>query len=78
LSRRWAVACRGKRRYNSERKAREAARGSQIVYGVPMNEYECEFCKGWHVGNTFAANGKEARREQAVLADLLRGWRGGE
>ena len=64
MSEKWASACRGKRHYNSPRKAADAAKASQIVYQVPMNAYFCEFCKRWHVGNTFADNGKEARRER--------------
>jgi hypothetical protein len=65
MSERWATACRGKRRYNSMRKAEAAAKSSQIVYGVPMNAYgPCEFCHKWHVGNTFADNGKRARMER--------------
>jgi hypothetical protein len=66
MSEQWATACRGKRHYNSERKAVAAAKSSQIVYGVPMNAYPCPFCKGkWVVGNTFADNGKRARMERA-------------
>ena len=65
MSDRWASACRGKRHYNSPRKAADAAKASQIVYQVPMNSYECPFCPGrFVVGNTFAANGKEARRKR--------------
>ena len=29
-----------------------------------MNSYPCDYCKKWHVGNTFARNGKKARMEQ--------------
>jgi len=65
VSDKWVASCTGKKRYNSERKAEAAARASQVCYGVPMNAYgPCEFCRKWHVGNTFAANGKKARREQ--------------
>ena len=65
MSDKWASSCRGKRRYNTEKKANAAAKASQIAYGVPMNAYECGFCKKWHVGNTYVANGKAARREWA-------------
>ena len=65
MSDRWASSCVGKRHYNSERRADEAAKASQIVYGVPMRSYPCEFCKGkFVVGNTFATNGKKARMER--------------
>ena len=65
MSERWARSCRGKRHYLSFRRASEAAKESQQVYGVPMNAYPCDFCKGeWVVGNTNAANGKEARRNR--------------
>jgi len=64
MSNRWASSCRGKQRHNSERKADVAAKASQIVYGVEMNSYLCGFCHKWHVGNTFARNGKAARRER--------------
>ena len=65
MSDKWASACRGKRRYNSERRAKEAAKTSQMLYGVPINAYgPCEFCSKWHVGNSFAANGRKARNER--------------
>ena len=64
MSNYWASSCRGKQRYNSERKADVAAKDSQIVYGVEMNSYLCGFCHKWHVGNTYARNGKAARRER--------------
>ena len=70
MSDRWASACRGKRRYNSERKAETAAKTSQIVYGVPMNAYLCDYCKKWHVGNTLARNGKRARNERVGDGDM--------
>jgi len=64
MSNRWASSCRGKQRHNSERKADAAAKASQIIYGVEMNSYLCGFCHKWHVGNTYARNGKAARRER--------------
>jgi hypothetical protein len=65
MSDRWASSCRGKRHYNSERRADQAAKASQIAYGVKLNSYPCPFCPGkFCVGNTFAANGKAARREK--------------
>jgi hypothetical protein len=71
MSEKWASSCRGKRHYNSERRADEAARASQVVYGVKMNSYPCEFHPGkWVVGNTYACNGKRARME-AVLTEQV-------
>jgi len=64
VSDKWASSCRGKRRYKSERRADAAAKKSQEAYGVPMNSYLCGFCHQFHVGNTYAANGKASRREQ--------------
>ena len=65
MSDKWASACRGKRHYNSEHRADEAAKASQIVYGVAMNSYPCPFHPGkWVVGSTFARNGKRARMER--------------
>ena len=67
MSDKWASACRGKRHYNSERRADAAAKASQVVYGVEMNSYPCPFCPGkWVVGNTFARNGKKARMESEI------------
>jgi hypothetical protein len=69
MSGKWVASCTGKKRYNSERKAEAAARASQVCYGVPMNAYgPCEFCKRYHVGNTYASNGSRARqaREETV------------
>ena len=70
MSDKWASACRGKRHYNSERRADEAAKGSQEVFGVPMNSYPCPFHPGkWVVGNTFARNGKKARIQESSEHD---------
>jgi hypothetical protein len=71
LSEKWASACRGKRHYNSPRKAADAAKASQIVYQVPMNSYECPYHPGkFVVGNTLARNGKRARNERDEESDL--------
>ena len=72
MSDRWASACRGKRHYNSERRADEAAKASQVVYGVPINSYPCPYHPGkWVVGNTFARNGKHARMERENATNLF-------
>lgn len=62
MSDRCASSCRGKIRYTSQRRAAAAAKESQIKFGVPMNEYECGFCKNWHVGNTLHGNAKRYRQ----------------
>lgn len=61
MSERFARSCAGKRAYNSERRAREAAKGSQVVYGQKMNAYLCEFCERWHVGSTYPQQARAAR-----------------
>ena len=65
MSERYSRSCAGKRAYNSERRAAEAAKGSQILYGQPMNAYKCEFCNRWHVGSTLPWNSSTARRERS-------------
>ena len=69
MSERYASSCAHKIHYNSERRADEAAKASQIVYQVPMNAYKCDYCGRWHVGNTFARNGKRARMQQENESD---------
>lgn len=59
-----ARSCNGKIRYNSQRRAADAAKASQIIYGIPMNEYLCDICKRWHVGSTRVYDAKTARRER--------------
>ena len=62
MSERYARSCAGKKHYRSERRADEAAKRSKIKFGVPMNSYPCDFCKGmWVVGNTYPWNAKNAR-----------------
>ncbi len=46
-----ARKCGGKKRYKSERRAEAAAQRTQHFSSVPMTYYECEYCKGWHVGS---------------------------
>lgn len=65
MSERYARACAHKRRYNSQRRAADAAKASQIVFGQPMNEYLCEICKRWHVGSTFMRDGRLQREATA-------------
>jgi len=58
----YSKKCAGKLRYSSERKASEAARSSQRAFGTPMTSYECDFCKGFHVGNVFSRYSSTGRR----------------
>lgn len=73
MSERFARSCAGKKHYRSERKAEVAAKRSQRTYGVPLNAYPCDFCKGlWVVGNTYpwnAKNAREAREENDDRSD---------
>ena len=64
MSERAARSCNGKIRYNSQRRAAAAAKASQIVYGIPINEYLCNICKQWHCGSTYPQNAKAARMKR--------------
>jgi hypothetical protein len=65
MSERTSRACSGKKHYNSERRARDAAKESQIKFGIPMNEYPCPVCKGkWVVGSTYPWDAKTERRKR--------------
>ena len=62
MSERFARACAKKRHYRSERRAQDAAKESQRVYGIPLNPYLCPFCKGkWVVGATYPQHAKAER-----------------
>jgi hypothetical protein len=68
MSERFARACAKKRHYNSERRANEVAKASQIIYGVPMNAYPCPFCKGkFCVGSTYPQYAKAERMKEESL-----------
>lgn len=69
MSDRYAVSCANKRHHNSERRARDAAKASQIAYGIPMNAYPCEHCKKWHVGSTYPQYSRTEREKQSVVSD---------
>lgn len=74
MSERFARSCANKRHYNSERRAADAAKASQIVYCVPMNAYPCEFHPGkFVIGSTYPQNAKAERmkREESGEANLL-------
>lgn len=69
MSERFARSCANKRHYNSERRANDAAKASQIVYGVPMNAYACEFHPGkFVVGSTYPqyAKAERMKRDEAT------------
>ena len=54
MSERYAKACAGKHHYRSERRAREAAKDSQRIYGVKQNAYPCPFHpRMWVTGSTY-------------------------
>ncbi len=41
-----------KTRYRSEADANRAAFTYRLDHGVDLVAYRCEFCGGWHLGNT--------------------------
>ena len=65
MSSRYAAACAGKHHYKSQRRADDAAKESQIKFGIPLNSYECPFHpKMFVVGSTYPQYAKAARRER--------------
>jgi hypothetical protein len=69
MSDRYAKACAQKRHYRSERRAADAAKDSQIIFGQPMKAYPCPIHKGqWCVGSTYASMGRTARLERENAA----------
>ena len=62
----FARACSTKKRFPSERRAKEAAKLSQIKFGNPMEAYSCRFCKQWHIGASSPEFGSTARRMREV------------
>lgn len=73
MSERAASKCGGKKRHSSERRARDAAKASGRKFGIRMNEYSCEFCKGWHVGSTYSRDGRAARIDAAEMESIWQG-----
>ena len=63
MSNDFARSCSGKKRYNSLRRAQEAAKSSKVVYGIELNAYLCRYCKKFHVGATHPWEGRTAREE---------------
>lgn len=60
----YARSCSGKKRYNSFRRANEAAKSSKIAYGIELNAYgPCKYCQRYHVGATHPWEGRTAREE---------------
>lgn len=70
MSERFARSCAGKKRYNSARRATEAAKAAQIIYAQEMNAYACEFCGRYHVGSTHPWEGRVARLEKETVITL--------
>jgi hypothetical protein len=51
FARRRARSCGEKRRYASEREARDAAYLIRMQTGERLAPYECFFCRCWHLGH---------------------------
>jgi hypothetical protein len=65
MSSRYATSCAGKKHYHSPRRAQDAAKASQIKFGIPMNAYPCEYHPGkWVIGSTYPWNSKSERRKK--------------
>ena len=72
MSERYASACAGKHHYRSQRRADDAAKESQIKFGIPLNSYECPFHpKMFVVGSTYPQYAKAARRERGEECRFL-------
>jgi hypothetical protein len=48
----WRANGEPKTRYRSETDANRAALQSRLEHGVDLSPYACEFCGGWHLGNS--------------------------
>ena len=65
MSDRYAVSCSKKKHYHSIRRANDAAKDSQIKFGIPMNAYPCPYHPGkFCVGSTYPWNSKTERRKK--------------
>ena len=64
MSERYASSCAGKHHYRSQRRADDAAKESQIKFGIPLNSYLCPYCSQWHVGSTYPQYAKTERKER--------------
>jgi len=48
----WRADGRPKVRYPSESEAQKAGFSFRLEHGADVNAYECEFCGGWHLGQS--------------------------
>jgi hypothetical protein len=48
----WRADGEAKTRYRSESEANRACLQARLDHGVDLNAYLCEFCGGWHLGNS--------------------------
>jgi len=48
----WKADGTPKTRYPSADEANRAAFQARLDHGVELNVYLCEFCDGWHLGNS--------------------------
>jgi hypothetical protein len=49
----WRADGAAKSRFSTERDAQDAAQLRWVEDKVELNVYQCEFCKGWHMGKPF-------------------------
>jgi hypothetical protein len=48
----WRADGEPKNRYRTESDANRAALQARLEHQVDLNPYLCEFCGGWHLGNS--------------------------
>ncbi len=48
----WRADGEAKTRYRSEPDANRACLQARLEHGVDLHPYLCEFCGGWHLGNS--------------------------
>ena len=48
----WRADGKPKVRYRSEAEAHKAGFSYRLDHGADLNAYECEFCGGWHLGQS--------------------------
>jgi len=48
----WRADGEPKTRYRSEADANRACLSARLEHGVDLHPYLCEFCGGWHLGNS--------------------------
>jgi hypothetical protein len=48
----WRADGRPKVRFPSEAEAQKAGFSYRLEHGADLNAYQCEFCGGWHLGQS--------------------------